>query len=161
MDATLARLIAVKIYAAGCTSQAQGIEQIREAWDTTGNLRFARLRVGIQVRIEFAIEIFEEFITLAESILRGPPPYNQNPDERRQRVTEICILSVRAWGYSSGLKNLVEDLLSAVEKVLEMRVEEVYVSVCAMETEAKSMSKWAEKAFSARAQGTGTGAEER
>jgi hypothetical protein len=59
------------------------------------------------------------------------------------------------------LKNLVEDLLSAVEKVLEMRVEEVYVSVCAMETEAKSMSKWAEKAFSARAQGTGTGAEER
>lgn len=52
------------------TSKLQGIEQIRDAWETEGDAAFAHARMALGIYIEYATESCEAVVDLAESLLR-------------------------------------------------------------------------------------------
>lgn len=76
------------------TSKLQGIEQIREALDIEGDYFCAYARVAIGVDIEYATESCEAVIDFVEALLRGPPSYSQHPDDRRQWLIELKLLTL-------------------------------------------------------------------
>jgi hypothetical protein len=52
---------------------------------------------------------------MAEQLLSGPPAYNSNPDERRQRQLEVRVLSGIAY----------EDIVDLETRVREMKDEDI------------------------------------
>lgn len=100
------------------------MDQVREAWDTGNNDLLAVKRLYLGVHIEVAIEASEEVVTLAEQLLHGPPPYNQNPDERRKRLIELYALCIRLSDLAEYILWIAKAARRGVDNPLETSVEE-------------------------------------
>jgi hypothetical protein len=137
-------LLIIKVVASSITRKLEAIEQIKETWDTD-ETEFARYRLEIGLQIEYAVHASEELVTISEQLLSSPPAYNSNPNERRQRHIELCVLCDRLVDYAETLESKVEKLKEQVNESMEMRVEEAYSRAKQVALEAKNATEGLEK----------------
>lgn len=107
-------LLKIKVLGSSCRNKLQMIKEISDGWSQEDSA-FPSERMEIELLIEYATQASEEIATLAEHLLSGPPAYNSNPDERRQRQLEVRVLSGIAY----------EDIIDLETRVTEIKIHEI------------------------------------
>lgn len=138
-------LLTIKVLASSCRNKLQVIKLISDAWNSEDNVEFPSERMEIELLIEYAIQASEEVATMAEQLLSGPPAYNDNPDEQRQRQLEVHVLSAITHEYVVDLETKLGELEEKVEFPLPTRVTETLSRAKRVQKEALEVLNVAKK----------------
>lgn len=105
-QASTLKLLRAKVIASGCMKKIEAIVQIKDTWDFVeeeDDNFFERIIIDIGLECEYAISNFDAIVDLSEQLLRNPPTYGANPDERRHRLLELQVLGNQARRHANGL----------------------------------------------------------
>ena len=130
-----------KIIASGCVKKIESIEEIKNSWDfdnDAAQATFESLIIDIGLQCEYATANFDEISHRAERLLRGPPPYEADPDDRRHSLEELQVLSDLAHDHAENLRQQVADLREDALGT-EMRLTEAERRAFTVETDADKL----------------------
>ena len=139
-------LLKIKVLASSCRNKLQVIKQISDGWNSLGdNVELSSERTEIELLTKYATQASEEVATMAEQLLSGPPAYNENPNEQRQRQLEVHVLSAFTHEYIVDLKTKLEELEENAEFATSARVTEALSRAKRVQKEALEVLNVAKK----------------
>ena len=116
------RLIGIKVLASSCMTKVEAINQMKDSWDADNDIELKLRVIDIALLCEYTTKAFDEIVTLTDQLLRGPPPYEQGPDQRRHRLMELQVLVFQVRDYAGQLSHHVNCLEELAIDGEEMRL---------------------------------------